>query len=179
MTLLMSGGMDSMVCAHLFVEQGLNVLGLFIDFGQAPVHRERSSVKQVCRRLSIALSEITVSGTRRFGSGEITGRNAFLIFTALLARKNLPGLVSLGIHAGTRYFDCSPVFAQSVGRLVDEHTDGRVKLAVPLISWTKKDIFDYAVRHELPIANTYSCEKGGAKPCGRCLSCRDRKALEC
>jgi 7-cyano-7-deazaguanine synthase len=178
-TVLMSGGLDSMVCAHLLATQGQLVEGLFVDFGQSACTQERRAVTRVCNVLNIPLRTVRVRGLASFSTGEITGRNAFLIFAATLARGAAPGLISIGVHAGTRYFDCSKPFLEAMARLLGELSDGRVGLAAPLSAWTKQEVHAYASRALLPIDLTYSCERGGKRVCGRCASCRDRKSLKC
>jgi 7-cyano-7-deazaguanine synthase len=113
------------------------------------------------------------------GPGELLGRNAFLIFTALFLTGGRPGLLAMGLHAGTPHYDCSAEFVAAAGKLVAEHTDGRVSLVAPFVTWTKKDVYDYFVSAGLPITSTYSCEAGREAPCGVCASCRDREALGC
>ncbi len=178
-TVLMSGGIDSTACAHQLRLQGLHVDAIYVDHGQAASRHESKAVLGITRHLKIQLTKIKVGGLREFGAGELVGRNAFLIFTALFAMRGRPGLLALGLHAGTPYYDCSEVFVKSIGRLVSEHTDGRVSVVAPFIAWTKKEVYDYFTSHDLPIALTYSCETGTKPVCGRCASCKDRKALEC
>jgi 7-cyano-7-deazaguanine synthase len=179
-TVLMSGGLDSTVCAHFLSKQGFQVNGVFVDFGQIAAHQERRAVKLLCNELSIPLSQVkTQISKNKFGAGEISGRNAFLLFTALMSRGKSPGLISIGIHGGTNYFDCSELFARNVGRLISEVTDGTVSLSVPLVTWTKRDVFEYARTHQISWNKTYSCEKGSKVSCMECASCRDREALGC
>lgn len=178
-TVLMSGGIDSAACAHLLRSQGLAVGGLFIDYGQAAAEREARAVSSLAEYLGIAVRKIGLSGSPSSGPGEIVGRNAFLIFTALLQTRGRSNLLALGLHAGTPYYDCSETFVASVNRLVAEHTDGRVSVVAPFITWTKKDVYDYFVSARLPLEITYSCEAGTEPTCGACASCRDREALRC
>lgn len=177
---LFSGGLDSAACAHFLQKNGHAVRGLFIDYGQQAASLERSAAEQLSAFLGIRLSMMRVETERRFGSGEIRGRNAFLVFASMLDGDPAPTqVIALGIHAGTAYYDCSPAFLQSIGRLVAEYTDGRTRVIAPFIKWTKNDIFTYSLREQLPIALSYSCEAGETPPCGLCLSCRDRRALSC
>ena len=107
------------------------------------------------------------------------GRNSFLISAALFLTGGQAGLLGVGVHAGTSYYDCSEAFVACIGKLVAEQTDGRVSVVAPFVTWTKKDVYDYFVYSGLPIAATYSCESGTQPECGACASCRDRKALGC
>jgi 7-cyano-7-deazaguanine synthase len=121
-----------------------------------------------------------VTMDRSFGIGEIRGRNAFLIFACMLD-SDCKGTqaIALGIHAGTAYYDCSPAFLSTIGRLVAEYTDGCTRVLAPFIDWTKQEIFSYCVDKGIPVDVSYSCEAGEMPPCGLCLSCRDRRMLSC
>jgi 7-cyano-7-deazaguanine synthase len=174
---LMSGGIDSYACAHLLRSQGFHVEGVFIDHGQAATTFERRAVQQISALLDIPISNLKVSGGLPFSSGELIGRNAFLIATAMFMTRRQSGLIAIGIHAGTPYYDCSPLFIESMNRLVGEQTDGALKLVAPFLNWTKKDIFDYSISSSLSLHVTYSCEAGTESGCGQCASCKDRKAL--
>lgn len=178
-TVLMSGGIDSAACAHFFRSQGINVDGLFIDHGQAAAGREGLAAHAIAEHLSMPLRCVTLSGGGCHGSGELVGRNAFLLFSALLVTRGEVELLAIGLHAGTRYYDCSATFANAIGKLVAEYTDGRVSVIAPFLEWAKRDIYDYFVSAHLPIGLTYSCEAGGDPVCGTCASCCDRKALGC
>ncbi len=83
-TVLMSGGIDSAACAHLLCSRGISVDGLFIDHGQAAAERETRAVSALADHLGIAVRKASLLASRPFGAGELPGRNAFLIFTALL-----------------------------------------------------------------------------------------------
>jgi 7-cyano-7-deazaguanine synthase len=176
---LLSGGIDSAACAWFLRDRGHSIKGLFVDYGQRAVLFEKRSAEALSTTLGIALDCISVSTPNQFGAGEVIGRNAFLVFAALLSSRLHSGVIALGIHSGTTYYDCSSAFARSIDRLLAEHTDGRVRLSAPFITWSKKNIFDYYEASGLPIDLTYSCEAGSMPPCGTCLSCRDRRVLGC
>jgi 7-cyano-7-deazaguanine synthase len=121
---------------------------------------------------------ISSEQTSVFEAGEIPARNLALLTTATLLTQG-PRVVALGIHAGTGYFDCSPIFLAQADRLLAECTGGAASLVAPFLHWTKQDVVTYAQSEGLDLALTYSCERGTAPPCGTCLSCKDRGALRC
>ncbi len=179
-TILMSGGIDSTACAHFLKEQGSSSLhGVFFDYSQAAAAHERNSVLSLAKRLTIPISVYRVTGSDSFSQGELVGRNAFLISATLFLSRCRSGLLAIGIHAGTPYFDCSEPFVEMMARVVAEHTSGRVSLVTPFLHWSKRDVFNYFVSAGLPLNLTYSCEAGTQPVCGRCASCRDRRALGC
>ena len=176
---LLSGGIDSAACAWFLRDHGYSVRGLFVDYGQKAAPHERLGAEALSRLMQISLDCLSLNSSSEFGSGEITGRNAFLVFTALVTCRLHMGIIALGIHSGTTYYDCSTAFARSLDQSVAEHTDGRIRLSTPFVTWNKKNIFDYYRASGLPIELTYSCEKGHMPTCGTCLSCLDRRMLGC
>ena len=112
--ILMSGGIDSAACAHFFLKRGHSVEGVFIDYGQPAAHAEFESVKHVTAHLNIGYSRLYFRGISPFGSGEVMGRNAFLVFSTLMGMQPSKGILSLGIHAGTLYYDCGTDFVDAV-----------------------------------------------------------------
>lgn len=178
-TILMSGGIDSTACAHFLKHHGNTIRGVFVDYGQTAAVSEWTAVHSLAKHLGVPLSVYRVTGSQSFSNGELVGRNAFLIFAAVFLSRPRSGLLALGIHAGTPYFDCSEPFLEMMARVVAEHTDGGVSLVAPFLHWTKRDVFDYFVSAGLPLDLTYSCEIGSQPPCGTCASCRDRRAIGC
>ena len=111
-------------------------------------------------------------------SGEITGRNAFLIFAALMGTNPQAGALSLGVHAGTSYYDCGQEFIIQVGEVVNRYSEGELALHCPFLQQDKAFVYDYARTVGIPLSLTYSCEFGTVPPCGKCMSCMDRNALQ-
>jgi 7-cyano-7-deazaguanine synthase len=178
-TVLMSGGLDSSACAHFITGRGTEVRGLFIDYGQAAARLESNASAAMADFLSIPLDVCVISSNHSFGAGELIGRNAMLIFSALFFTRGRSDLLAIGIHAGTAYYDCSDPFFASASRLVSEITDGKTSLIAPFLDWTKHDVFSYFCDAGLPLELSYSCQKGTDPVCGRCASCLDREAMRC
>lgn len=176
---LLSGGIDSTACTHFLMSQNYQVSAFHISYGQPATMIEKNCSEDIARYFKIPLRTCQVQAVTRLADGEIQGRNAFLIFTALALAEQTQGIIAIGIHSGTNYYDCSGSFFKKISTLVAESTDGKVSLLAPFIEWTKTDIFKYCEQHNLPINLTYSCESGTSTPCGTCLSCKDRKGLEC
>src|SRR6266566_4091625 len=122
--ILLSGGLDSAACAHYLKKDGHSVRGLFVDYGQRAARQEQTSAERLSEFLGIQLSTACLTSERSFGTGEIRGRNAFLIFSCMLVGdSHRAQAIALGIHSGTSYYDCSPAFVEGVRRLVAEYSD--------------------------------------------------------
>lgn len=174
---LLSGGVDSTSCIAFYLRLGQPVAGIFVDYRQPPHAQEEHSARMVAAHYSIPLEVIRCDGQRTNYSGEISGRNAFLVFAALLFMPVQNGVISLGIHQGTPYYDCSESFATDLTRIVSGYTNGLVTLGLPFLSWSKGMIYQFAHDVGVPVQLTWSCEVGPTTPCGQCLSCRDREGL--
>ncbi len=77
------------------------------------------------------------------------------------------------------YPDCRPVFYKAFAAAARLGTKtgvtGRaIAIRTPLIRLSKAEIIRKGTRLRVPYALTWSCYKGGARPCGVCDSCRLR-----
>jgi 7-cyano-7-deazaguanine synthase len=174
---LLSRGLDSAACVDFFQRQRFQVRGLHVTYGQAAGRHEAAAATAIADHYKMPITLVGLSGIRPKSDGELLGRNAFLLFTALMEIDTPTAVVALGIHSGTPYYDCSPSFITTVQAIADGQCDGRIRIVPPFIEWTKKEIWDYCLENKVPVDLTYSCERGLDHPCGVCLSCRDLEAL--
>jgi len=174
---LLSGGVDSTACVAFYVSQGFSLSALFVDYGQLSSHLENEAAAAVCEHYSIPLQITAISGLRQRSGGYIPGRNAFLLYTALLAFRSDTGIIGIGIHSGTTYQDCSAHFVKEMQSSFDLYTDGRISIGAPFLRWNKLEVWHYSQNAGVPLHLTYSCELGRKQPCGACLSCKDTEAL--
>ena len=175
--ILFSGGIDSTACIHYYLKLDFNVEGIFVDYGQKAHIREFSSVTNIASYYGIKVNRITCNIPYNVTTGEIIGRNGFLIMAALLGNSNFRGIISLGIHSDVSYYDCSNFFVQNMNDILNGYTDGQIMLDIPFLNWNKKMIYGYCKDMNVPINLTYSCESDGDEACGVCQSCLDRGAL--
>lgn len=168
--------MDSTACLIYYRERHHPVTALFVDYGQPARLRESRAAAAVCRNLRVPLRQVRVSKLSD-PADAIRGRNALLLMVALRCFEGESGLVSLGIHGGTTYADCSPTFVGQVQAIYDAYCAGQIRIDAPFLTWAKMDIYDFAMKRKLPVNLTYSCLLGRKKPCGSCESCRDVEAL--
>ncbi len=175
---LLSGGIDSSACLHFYKDSGRKTCAMFIDYEQSAVLNEDRAAKAIAAHYGVQLFTVQWRGVASKGTGRITARNAFFLIAALMECSDEIAIIATGVHAGTEYADCSEVFIERMQSIFDVYTEGAVQVGAPFADWSKGDIFAYATANRLPIDLTHSCEEGGTRPCGKCLSCLDREALE-
>jgi 7-cyano-7-deazaguanine synthase len=199
---LLSGGLDSMVCAGLAREAGFGVVGLTVDYNQR--HRvELEAASAIARQLAERHVVLPLD-LRAFGGSALTGdiavpkdgvgegipvtyvpaRNTIFLSLALgLAEASGARDIFIGVNAldYSGYPDCRPEFIAEFERLANLATKAGVegdgfKLHAPLQHMTKADIAKEAKRLGLDAGMSHSCYDplpGGAH-CGECDACRLR-----
>ena len=200
--MLLSGGLDSMVCAALAREAGFEVLALTIDYGQR--HRvELDAARAIAARLAdrhiVLPLDLTVFGGSALtadlavpkegvGAGipvtYVPARNTIFLSLALAwaeaagARDLFIGVNALD-YSG--YPDCRPEFIAAFEALAARATKAGVEgegfaVHAPLQHMSKADIAREADRLGLDAALSHSCYDPGpdGRHCGRCDACRLR-----
>lgn len=170
--ILLSGGIDSATVAALLTDQGWNSHALFIDYGQLAADDERQASRELAAHYQLQWREVPIRGLDTPSFTEVRGRNDMLI--AIAGAASPADAVAIGTHASTSYADCSPVHARAWQELLDTQYGGSRRLVAPLQAFSKTQIVALALRLDVPLTRTYSCEDARG-PCGRCVSCRDRE----
>jgi 7-cyano-7-deazaguanine synthase len=200
---LLSGGLDSMVCAGLARESGYDLLALTIDYNQR--HRiELEAATNIARFLGASRHIVLPLDLSRFGGSALTGDgdvpkdvdDAGIPITYVPARNTIFLSICLGWAeaAGARdlyigvnaldysgYPDCRPDFVAAFENLANIATKAGVEgdrftVHTPLLHMSKADIAREADRLGLDPGMSWSCYDPTPKgrPCGHCDSCRLR-----
>ena len=195
---LLSGGMDSCVCAALAVRES-EAAALHVSYGQRTEARERRAFERICDRLGIerrlavrneALSQVGGSALTDTSievpqAGEQIGsaipvtyvpfRNAHFLSAAvswaevLEAEKIYIGAVE---QDSSGYPDCRPAYYQAFNAVIQEGTrDGAIKIVTPLIAMRKAEIVKLGIEIDAPFDLTWSCYSRKDKACRVCESC--------
>ena len=172
--LLLSGGVDSAACLKFLLDRGYTVECFYTAYGQPASVQEEAAARRIAHHFDVPLAVLRWSTPARLSAGEIIGRNALLLLGALTQIGSRSGILVTGLHKGTPYFDSSRDFLTLLQSILDGYSGGTLRLAAPFIEWSKPQILAFSESTQVPIHLTYSCEAGGATPCGACLSCRDR-----
>lgn len=124
-------------------------------------------------------------GPSRIPATYVPARNTILLALALgVAESRGVDRIYLGINSVdySGYPDCRPEFLAAFRRLARlatrSGTQGGHATAVeaPLLRLSKAGIVRLGERLGVPWALTWSCYRGGRRPCGRCDACRLREA---
>ena len=199
---LLSGGLDSMVCAALAREAEFGVLALTVDYGQR--HRvELESAAAIADQLADRHIVLPLD-LRAFGGSALTGdvavpkdgvgegipvtyvpaRNTIFLSLALgLAEAGGARDIFIGVNAldYSGYPDCRPEFIAGFETLANIATKAGVEgetftIHAPLLDMSKADIAREAQRLGLDAALSHSCYDPlpDGRHCGRCDACRLR-----
>ena len=194
---LLSGGMDSCVCAALAVRDD-SVAALHISYGQRTEERERRSFVQICDRLGIrqrlvirnealraiggsALTdpEIAVPESHAIGRDipvtYVPFRNAHFLAVAVSWAEVL-GAERIYIGAveqdSSGYPDCRPAYYEAFNRVIEAGTkEGQIQVVTPLIHIRKAEIVKLGLELHAPFDLTWSCYSREDRACGVCDSC--------
>ncbi len=194
---LLSGGMDSSVCAAL-AARDYDAAAVHVSYGQRTEERERQSFLAICERLKIrdklivrnealraiggsALTDqtIDVPTAKELGLGVpvtyVPFRNAHFLAVAVSWAEVL-GAEKVYIGAvepdSSGYPDCRPAYYQAFNEVVKAGTkEGRIEIVTPLIAMRKTDIVRLGLELGAPFDLTWSCYSREDRACGICDSC--------
>jgi len=198
---VLSGGMDSTVCAALAVRDfgAQNTAALHIDYGQRTERRERQAFQEISDRIRIRTRlAVKTEFFRAIGGSALTddqidvpqagpdiGRDIPVTYVPFRNSHFLSAAVSwaevLGaekIYIGavaqdsSGYPDCRPEFYAAFNEAVRTGTkEGRIRIETPLIALRKAEIVMLGLELGAPFDLTLSCYSREDKACGVCDSC--------
>ena len=198
---LLSGGMDSCVCAALAARNfsPQSVSALHVSYGQRTHSRERKSFESICDRLGLGARKwLRNDALREIGGsaltddriavpelGEIAGseipvtyvpfRNAHFL-AAGVSWAEVLGASKIYIGAveqdSSGYPDCRPEYYRAFNEVIRAGTkEGKIEVVTPLIAMRKWEIVRLGLELGAPFDLTWSCYSQGERACGRCDSC--------
>jgi 7-cyano-7-deazaguanine synthase len=195
---LLSGGMDSCVCAALAVRDS-ETAALHISYGQRTAERERWAFERICdhlgikRRMAIRNEALGLIGGSALTDGAIAVpeagehigadipvtyvpfRNAHFL-SAAVSWAEVLGAEKIYIGAveqdSSGYPDCRPEYYQAFNAVIKAGTrEGRIQVVTPLIALRKVEIVRLGLELGAPFDLTWSCYSREDKACGVCESC--------
>jgi 7-cyano-7-deazaguanine synthase len=194
---LLSGGMDSCVCAALAARDH-DVSAVHVSYGQRTEDREQQAFTGICDRLGIkdrlivrndalrtiggsALTDEKIAVPESHAIGQdipvtyVPFRNAHFLSVAvswaevLDAEKIYIGAVE---QDSSGYPDCRPEYYQAFNAVIKAGTkEGRIEIVTPLIAMRKSEIVKLGLELGAPLDLTWSCYSRAESACGVCDSC--------
>lgn len=196
--IVLSGGMDSVTLLHQ--EKERIALAVSFDYGSNHNAREIECAARQCGLLGIEHLVIPLEFMGRyFRSSLLSGadaipeghyadenmkstvvpfRNGIMLSVACgLAESRDLHHVMIANHGGDHaiYPDCRSGFIDAMSRAMEEGTYEGVDIIAPFTNITKGEIAAIGKKLGVDYGLTYSCYKGGAKHCGVCGTCVERR----
>lgn len=201
---LLSGGMDSCVCAAL-AARDYSTAALHVSYGQRTEQRERESFLAICQRLNIQEKLVVRNeALRAIGGSALTDeniavpnapvsiqgsaydipvtyvpfRNAHFLSVAVSWAEVL-GASKIYIGAveqdSSGYPDCRPAYYEAFNQVIKAGTkEGNIEIVTPLIAMRKAEIIRLGLELNAPFDLTWSCYSREDRACGVCDSCQLR-----
>ncbi|MFH1379568.1 MAG: 7-cyano-7-deazaguanine synthase QueC [bacterium] len=197
---LLSGGLDSGTLLY-WAKQKFTCTAITFDYGQKHkkeityakkiAHKAGCPWMQIKLYLPVLKSSLTDArftiprgdsrraGKKKIPSTYVPGRNTiFLSYAVSLAESWGCTDVCIGANAVdySGYPDCRPDYIKAMQYAACLGTKtGRegnpIHISAPLIRKTKAEIITLGRRLHVPFDLTWSCYRGGEKPCGKCDAC--------
>ena len=194
---LLSGGMDSCVCAAL-AARDYDPAALHISYGQRTEQREREAFLAICDRLGIhdrlvvrnealraiggsALTDEKIAVPESHAIGHdvpvtyVPFRNAHFLAVAVSWAEVLgAGKVLIGAveQDSSGYPDCRPAYYRAFNEVIKAGTrEGSIEIETPLIGMRKAEIVRLGLELGAPFDLTWSCYSRQDRACGVCDSC--------
>jgi 7-cyano-7-deazaguanine synthase len=198
--ILLSGGMDSCVCAAL-AARDYDVAALHISYGQRTESREQQSFLAICDRLNIRKKLLIRNEALRAIGGSALTDESIEIPTTPVASREIPvtyvpfrnahflsaavswaeviGAQKIYIGAvepdSSGYPDCRPAYYEAFNRVIQAGTkEGTIEIVTPLIAMRKAEIVRLGLELNAPFDLTWSCYSQQDRACGACDSCQLR-----
>ncbi len=194
---LLSGGMDSVAAVGMSYKKYNLVKGLFFNYGQLSIEKEREYAKKVCKKYKMKFEEIELdflkNTTSITGKGNLPTKDLFteesassvwvparnLVFLSIassIAEKEGIDIIVTGFNQteGQTFPDNTEEFVKRFNSTLELGTLKDIYVESPTISMSKTDIAEVIIKNN-DIENFWSCYQDGDFMCGKCESCQNVK----
>ncbi|MBP7507326.1 MAG: 7-cyano-7-deazaguanine synthase QueC [Prolixibacteraceae bacterium] len=202
---LLSGGLDSTVVIHLAKSKGFEVYALSFNYGQKHNKELECAIKTakdtgvkdhkiIDLKLNLWGGSSLTDNSMNIEDGNISANEIPLTYVPArnmvflsIAASYAEAIGSQDIFIGVSqvdysgYVDCREEFIKSMentinlGTVMGAEMNKKITIHAPFLFKTKSE--EILIGEELGVdwSNTWSCYRGGEKPCGKCDSCLLRK----
>jgi 7-cyano-7-deazaguanine synthase len=201
---IISGGLDSTTLVYHLRAQGSHVRMLSFDYGQLH-RRELDCARRIAQDLQLSHRVVDLRPVAALLSGSaltdpgvavpdghytdesmratvVPNRNALMLDVAVAVAVTAGcEAVAFGAHGGDHaiYPDCRPEFVEAFTASARLANDGFLaagfRVLAPFLRLSKADIVRLGAGYGVPFERTWSCYKGGARHCGTCGTCTERR----
>ncbi|SHJ56949.1 preQ(0) biosynthesis protein QueC [Clostridium amylolyticum] len=193
--LLFSGGIDSTVLLFYLIRKKYDIFPLYINYGQTSYEGEIAAIEKIIEGLiNNKLMIINIQDVSKIGCGSLVGeypndvtsredwykdeffpnRNLILLsLAAAYAYKINATNIAIGV-VGDSYSDTSKEFLDEMKKTL-EISLGKYNIIAPYANMDRKKVIEDAIRYNVPIELTFSCNSVGNRHCMLCTSCLDRE----
>lgn len=196
---LLSGGMDSAVCAALAKKSGYEIAALHLNYGQRTEIKELECFNNLCEHFDVQHRLIVdVTHLSKIGGSSLTDMKIDVPIANLESNEIPPtyvpfrnaNILAIGVswaevinaryiyigameQDSSGYPDCRKTFFDSYNEMLKLGTkpDTKIDIITPIINNTKEDIVRIGTELGVPFSYTWSCYKNDDEACGVCDSC--------
>jgi 7-cyano-7-deazaguanine synthase len=193
---VLSGGPDSATVAYWAKKQGYEIYPITFKYGQIAI-KETESAQKIAESLGVNTKIIDLSALKDIFSGVTSLCNTDIPLTAEFSQpiivpfRNaifLSAAVAYAVTVGAKkiyygaqgsdepfYPDCRREFYEAFEKAARLGTCEEISIQAPFSGMKKPELFKAGVELGMPFELTWSCYLDGAKHCGKCESCVNRK----
>jgi len=198
---IMSGGMDSTLCAYMMKNDGYEVVALHFNYGQKTEKKELQCFKELVKKLGIKTKYVLdMEFFKQLGASSLVDDNLtirvdgikddvpntyvpfrngiFLSMAGAIAEKEGAEVIAIGVveEDSSGYPDCREEYIVAMQKAINLGTkdETKIEIKMPLVHLKKSQIVNEAIKLDVPLELTWSCYKNSKKACGVCDSCRLR-----
>ncbi|MEX0798495.1 MAG: 7-cyano-7-deazaguanine synthase QueC [Bacteriovoracaceae bacterium] len=199
--ILVSGGMDSLVCAAIANQKHERLAFLHLTYGQKTGAKEKSCFKLIADHYHVASEDrkiVDISFLSQIGGSSLTDeklrvanywdgsettipssyvpfRNTHILAMAVSWAEVIDAkdiYIGANYEDSPGYPDCSPEYYQAFNQLIKAGTkEGDIQVRTPVLMDRKEAIVKKAVDLKAPLELSWSCYKEESAACGVCDSC--------
>jgi len=193
---IFSGGPDSTTLLYLIIKRGYKAFPITFDYGQI-AKREIDAAKLISERLGLGLRIVDLSVLREIYLGStslvderipvtkefskqliVPFRNGIMLsFAVAYAQAIGASYIFYGAQGSDDpyYADCRASFVRAFQRAARIGTASEIVVRAPFTKMKKSEVIRLGKELGVPFEITWSCYRGGARHCGVCESCVNRK----
>lgn len=199
---ILSGGMDSTTLLYFALEQTTvdRVKVLSFNYGQKH-KKELQKAMKICEELGVEHHVVDITTINPLLNSSLTreeqevpeghyaeenmkqtvvpNRNAIMLSIAYgYAISQNADYLFYGAHSGDHFIypDCRNEFVEALDKALKVGNEGfgNVDIVAPFGDGSKSDIVTRGLELGVPYENTWTCYKGGERPCLKCGTCVER-----